>query len=77
MGLQELKRKKIFYSTLALYTITSLLQLIAEGLNKQKNHFTGIGEHPQCLPHTCNYSFIKTRPLSDQQVFIATETLFL
>lgn len=36
-GTPRVKKKKIFYSTLALYTITSLLQLIAEGLNKQKN----------------------------------------
>lgn len=34
MRLQELKRKKIFYSTLTIYTIILLLQLIAEVLNK-------------------------------------------
>lgn len=49
------EEKKIFYSALTFYTITSL-QLIAEGLNKQ-NKFTGIGERYQCLSHTCTWQF--------------------
>lgn len=32
----RVKKEKTFYSTLTIYTIISLLQLIAEGLNKTK-----------------------------------------
>lgn len=61
MRLQELKRKKkIFFSALTFHTITSL-QLIAEGLNKQKNPtFYRIGEHPNASHIHAHNSFIKT-----------------
>ena len=34
----RVKKEKIFYSTLTIYTVISLLQLIAEGLNKTEKN---------------------------------------
>lgn len=69
-GTLRVKKKKnlLFYlSTLYYYFTTTADSWRAK---QTKKHFTGIGEHPQCLPHTCNYSFIKTHVLSQTNRFL-------